>query len=72
MSTQTSFKQVEEEEEESGMFCPDCNSNDIVETHSDYCCRKCGAVVERRMESTHFLSRSSDGERSGSPVNMNH
>ncbi len=70
MSTQTSFKQVEEEEEESGMFCPDCNSNDIVETHSDYCCRKCGAVVERRMESTHFLSRSSDGERSGSPESI--
>ncbi|MHA1304491.1 MAG: TFIIB-type zinc ribbon-containing protein [Candidatus Heimdallarchaeaceae archaeon] len=47
--------------------CPECGSSSFVETISDLVCRKCGLVLEQRIESTHFLDKGEEGTRYGSP-----
>ena len=52
---------------EDQIVCEECGEAMLVQTRSDIVCRNCGTVVDRIFEGTHFIERSSDSARMGSP-----
>ncbi len=52
---------------ENEIVCEECGKAALVETRSDVVCRYCGVVKDNIYEGTHFLERSSDSSRMGSP-----
>jgi len=49
------------------LICPECGSNVIIQTTSDYVCKECGTCIEPVFLSTQFIERNSYGARTGSP-----
>ena len=52
---------------EEEIVCEECGRTGLVQTRSDVVCRNCGTVVDQIFEGTHFVERSSDASRMGSP-----
>jgi len=53
--------------EDDDILCEECGKVMMVETRSYIVCRNCGTVHDRIFEGTHFVERSSDSLRMGSP-----
>ena len=52
---------------EEEIFCEECGKATLVKTRSDIVCRNCGVIKDKIYEGTHFVERSTDSSRMGSP-----
>ncbi|MBY9001953.1 MAG: hypothetical protein KGD64_13630 [Candidatus Heimdallarchaeota archaeon] len=52
---------------EEEIVCEECGQEALVETRSDIVCRNCGVVKDKIYYGTHFIERSTDSSRMGSP-----
>ncbi len=52
---------------EDEIVCEECGKATLVETRSDVVCRNCGVVKDKIYEGTHFIERSTNSSRMGSP-----
>ncbi len=52
---------------EDEIVCEECGKTTLVETRSDVVCRNCGVIKDKIYEGTHFIERSTNSSRMGSP-----